>query len=263
MSFIHPTAIIESGAQLHESVRVDPYAIIGKNVQLGPHCHVGHHASVQGFTRMGEGNEIHSFAAVGHPPQDLKYKGEATELIIGDHNIFREYTTIQPGTVQGGGKTEIGSKNLFMAYVHVAHDCVIGNENIFANGTQLAGHVTIHNKVFCGGLSAIHQFCVMGDYAMMSAGTIATKDVPPYCLCDGKNTLRGMNIVAMQRGGLSSKVRDAIKEVYKILFLKSHLSPEDAEKLLPESVRDFSEVQYFLDFVRNSKRSVCRPGKSS
>ena len=262
MTKIHPTAIIEDGAKIHETVSVGAYAIIGKNVTLGKDCVVHHHALIQGYTTIGEGNEIYSFASIGNTPQDLKYKGEETYLIIGDKNIFREFTTIQPGTVQGNGKTVIGNKNFFMAYVHVAHDCIIGNSCILANMTQLSGHVTLHDHVFCSGFSAVHQFCQLGSFSMMSGGTQLTQDLPPYSLCEGRNYLHGMNVVALRRNGFSKDLMEIIKEVYKEFFHKNHPTIDETIQAIPSEYKSIKEIQYFIEFVVSSKRGVCRPQRN-
>jgi UDP-N-acetylglucosamine acyltransferase len=257
---IHPTAIIDKAAQLDPSVTVGPYAIIGPNVKIGKNTKVHAHALIDGYTTIGEENEIYSFAAVGNPPQDLKYKGEPTTLEIGNKNIIREYVTMQPGTVQGGGKTVIGNGNLFMAYSHVAHDCIVGNSNVLANGTQLAGHVTIHNMAVLGGLVAVHQFSVIGDMVMVAGGSIIRKDVPPYCVADGfRASLRGLNTVALYRRNLPPNVRAAIKSVYKIVFMDQHPTIEIALSHIPKELMELKEIQYFTAFILESKRGVSRP----
>lgn len=257
---IHPTALVEKGAELDVSVQVGPYAIIGKNVKIGKGTHVHAHALIQGYTTIGQENEIFSFSSVGNPPQDLKYKGEPTLLEIGDKNIVREYATLQPGTVQGGGKTIIGNGNLLMAYSHVAHDCIVGNSNVLANGVQLAGHVTINNMVTLGGLSAIHQFVRIGDMAMTGGGSMVALDIPPYCMAEGNRaSLRGLNLIALQRRNVSSEARNAIKAVFKIVFLETHPTVAEALTKVSDDMLAYPEVKNFVEFIRNSKRGVTRP----
>ncbi|MES2614578.1 MAG: acyl-ACP--UDP-N-acetylglucosamine O-acyltransferase [Bdellovibrionota bacterium] len=260
---IHPTALVAEGAELDEGVVVGPYSVIGKHVKVGKNTIIHSHALLQGHTILGEENQIFSFSSVGNPPQDLKYKGEKTLLEIGNKNTIREYVTMQPGTIQGGGKTVIGNENLFMAYVHVAHDCIIGSQNVLANGVQLAGHVTIQNMAILGGLAAVHQFVVVGNMSMLSGGTMLKQDLPPYCIADGfRSSLRGLNIVALQRRNVSPEARTAIKNMYKIIFLDNHPTVETAISQIPQEDLNHSEIQNFISFIRNSKRGVTRPQSS-
>jgi UDP-N-acetylglucosamine acyltransferase len=256
---IHPTAIIEQGAEIDTGVSIGPYAIIGKNVKIGKYSQIHGHALITGHTFIGQENQIFSFASIGNPPQDLKYKGEPTILEIGNKNIIREYTTLQPGTVQGGGKTSIGDENLFMAYAHVAHDCFVGNQNVFANAVQLGGHVTIHNMTILGGLSAVHQFVHIGDMAMLSGGSFTVKDIPPYCMSEGgRAILRGLNMEGMRRRNISAEARNAVKTAYKTLFFKGHPTIDDALKSISH-LMSFPEVEKFANFIRNSKRGISHP----
>ncbi|APJ04831.1 acyl-ACP--UDP-N-acetylglucosamine O-acyltransferase [Silvanigrella aquatica] len=256
---IHPTAIIEQGAEIDVGVEIGAYVIIGKHVKIGKNTRIHAHALINGHTFIGEENEVYSYAAVGNPPQDLKYKGEPTVLEIGTRNIIREFTTLQPGTVQGGGKTTIGNENLFMAYTHVAHDCTVGNQNILANGVQLAGHVTIHNMTVLGGLSAVHQFVHIGDMAMLAGGSLTVKDIPPYCMSEGgRAILRGLNMEGMRRRNISTEVRNAIKNAYKIFFYQGHPTTEAALEAIG-SLMSFPEVEKFAHFIRDSKRGVAHP----
>jgi UDP-N-acetylglucosamine acyltransferase len=217
------------------------------------------HALITGNTHIGEENKIFSFSAVGNPPQDLKYQGQPTLLRIGNKNIIREYATLQPGTVQGGGTTLVGHENLFMAYTHVAHDCVVGNQNVLSNGVQLAGHVTIHNMAILGGLSAVHQFVHIGDLAMLASGSLTVKDIPPYCISEGvRATLRGLNTEGMRRRNVSSQARAALKAAYKILFYHGHGTIDAALQSL-QTLNVYPEVQKFVEFIKNSKRGVAHP----
>ena len=182
---IHSTAIVSRSAEIAKDVQVGPYSVIGPNVKIDSGTWVGAHVVVEGHTTIGKNNRLFQFASVGSAPQDLKYKGEPTLLIIGNSNIIREYVTIQPGTIQANGKTVVGDGNLFMASSHVGHDSIVGNGNVFANNVALAGHVTIQNKVIIGGMVGIHQFCTIGDHAMLSGGSMVVKDIPPYCIAQG------------------------------------------------------------------------------
>lgn len=258
---IHPTSIVEKGAQLDAGVRIGPFCIVGPNVILGAGTHLQSHVVIEGHTTMGAKNEIFPFASIGKAPQDLKYKGEPTTLVIGDGNRIRESATLQPGTVQGGGHTTVGSGNLLMAYTHVAHDCIVGNDNIIANGVQLSGHVTIGNGVTLGGLVGVHQFCRVGDMAMAAGGSMIVEDVPHYCIVQGdRATLRGLNIVGMRRKGLSREQIQMVKHCYKILFssgaptVDAAIALCDEQGLLKEAV-----VLALTEFVRASTRGVTRP----
>ena len=259
---IHPTAIIEPGAIIHDNVTIGAYSVIGPNVVLGAGTIVGSHASIKGYTTLGEENQIFSYASIGEIPQDLKYKGEKTFLIIGHKNIFREFVTVQPGTIQDQSETVIGNGNLFMNYVHIAHDCRIGNQNIFANQAQLAGHVMIANKAIIAGFSGFHQHVRVGEMAMAAAGALVTKDIPPYCMAAGSERakLTSLNLVALKRHGIPANVRDAIKKAYKIFFLSNHETIEKAISAIEkESLLEISEVANFVNFIKDSKRGVLRP----
>jgi len=257
---IHQTAIIEEGAELDDGVEVGAYAVIGPNVKLGKNTKVHSHALVTGYTTMGSDNEVYSYASIGNTPQDLKYKGEVTTLEVGDKNVFREFVTVQPGTAVGISTTRIGNGNLIMAYVHIAHDCVIGNYNIFTNLTQLSGHVTVGNHVVFGGVTAVHQFTSIGDRAMTAGGTIFSLDLPPYCVAMGyRGGLRGLNIVGLQRAGIDSTIRAAIKEAYKIVFANNHGTIREAIEHIPKHLLDVPEVNNFVEFICNSKQGVMRP----
>ncbi|MGY3802860.1 acyl-ACP--UDP-N-acetylglucosamine O-acyltransferase [Pigmentibacter ruber] len=260
---IHPTAIIEQGAEIDSGVTIGPYALIGPHVKIGRNSKIHGHAVVTGHTFLGEENEVFSFASVGNRPQDLKYKGEPTELIVGSRNIIRECVTLQPGTVQGGGKTTIGSQNLFMAYSHVAHDCIIGDLNVIANAVQIAGHVTIDNMAIIGGLCAIHQFVHIGDMAMLGGGSATVKDIPPYCVSEGNRAiLRGLNVEGMKRRNISPEARTAVKNAYKIMFLKGHPTLEAAYMDIGDLIK-FPEVEKFITFIKNAKRGISHPSQNA
>jgi UDP-N-acetylglucosamine acyltransferase len=258
MAQVHPTAVVHPGARLHETVEVGPYSVIGEKVTIGEGTRVGPHVVIDGRTTIGARNRIYPFAAVGGAPQDLKYAGEDTQLIIGDGNTLRESTTLNIGTAGGGGVTRVGNNNLFMAYSHVAHDCVVGNGCIIANSVALAGHVTLEDAVILGGLSAVHQFTRLGKHAFIAGGSMVTMDVAPYCTAQGDRAeLAGLNVVGLQRHGFSEEQIGRIKEAYKILF-RSKLQLAEAISQLKAEMGGHSEIEYLLNFVGQSKRGLTR-----
>jgi UDP-N-acetylglucosamine acyltransferase len=255
---VHATAIIAPGAQLHPSAEVGPFAVIGPYVRIGAGSTVGPHAVVEGRTTLGENNRVFQFASVGAIPQDLKYAGEPTALVIGDGNQIREFTTLHIGTTGGGGVTRIGDQNLFMAYSHVAHDSQVGNRCVFANGATLAGHVEIGDFVTLGGLSAVHQFTRIGPHAFIAGGAMVVMDVPPFCIAQGDRAeLAGLNVVGLQRQGFTEEQLARIKDAYRILF-RSKLPLEEAVGRLRVEFGGHSEVDRLLDFVTTSKRGLTR-----
>lgn len=254
----HPTAIIEPGAQLDPSVEVGPYAVIGPKVKIGPGSSVGAHAVLTGDTTIGKGNRIFQFASVGAEPQDLKYAGEDTQLVIGDENLIREFTTLHKGTAGGGGVTRIGSKNLFMAYSHVAHDCVVGDGCVLANSVALAGHVEVGDHAVLGGLAGVHQFTRIGKHAFIAAGAVVVMDVPPYCTAQGDRAeLAGLNSVGLTRHGYSEDQIRRIKEAYQVLF-RSKLGLNEALAQLKADLGTHPEIAHLLEFVGASKRGITR-----
>ena len=255
---IHQTAIVHDRAELGQGVQVGPYAIIGANVKLGDRVVVDAHAVVDGRTTIGPETRIHSFASIGSRPQDLKFAGEDTELLIGSRNMIREYANISLGTVGGGGKTVIGDGNLFMVYTHIAHDCVVGNECIFANGAAIAGHAVIGDKAVFGGLSALHQFCLVGDMVMVAAGAIVTQDVPPFVMVHGNRAQpSGLNVVGLRRSGLSHAQISEVKAAYRLIY-NDNLPIEEARARIAAETEDAGIMAKFLDFLAASKRGVCR-----
>ncbi len=255
---IHPTAIIHPGAQLDEEVEIGPYVVIGEHVSIGRGTNVGAHTVIDGWTRIGAGNRIFPMAAVGGVPQDLKYKGEKTWLVIGDRNIIREFATLQPGTVTGIGETVIGDDNLFMAYCHVAHDCVIGKRVIMANGSTLAGHVLVEDYAILGGLTAIHQFVRVGESAMLSGGAMVGQDVAPYTIAAGDRArMRGLNLVGLRRRGFSAETISVLKKAFRILVL-AKLRVADAVARIRSELPALPEVNHFVDFIEKSERGICR-----
>ena len=251
---IHPTAIIEDGVELGVDIEIGPFSIIKKGVKINDGTKIDSHCVIEGNTFIGKNNQIFSHSTLGSIPQDLKYKGEYVELIIGDNNKIREYTLFNPGTEGGGGKTIIGSNNLFMGYVHIAHDCIIGNNCIFANVATLAGHVEVEDYAVVGGLSAIHQFCKIGTLAMLGGGSIVVQDIPPFCITEGNRAvLRGLNLTGLRRNLKNRSDIDEIKKAYKELFEKANPLRETAEKLLNSNNK---YVVKLAEFVLNTKRGI-------
>jgi UDP-N-acetylglucosamine acyltransferase len=255
---IHPTAIVSPGAQLDSTVEVGPYAVIGPQVRIGPGTRVGPHAVIEGDTTIGANNRIFQFAAIGAVPQDLKYAGEPTRLVIGDRNQVREFTTIHLGTVQGGSLTRVGSDCLLMANSHVAHDCVIGDHVILANSAAIAGHCTLEDHVICGGLSGVHQFTRIGRFGFVSGGAIVTMDVPPYCTAQGDRAeLAGLNTVGLTRGGFSRDQISRIKAAYKLVF-RSGLGLREALARVTAEYGGRPEIDHFVKFIEGSERGIAR-----
>ena len=255
---VHPTAVIAKGAELHPTVEVGPFAVIGPDVRIGAGSTVGPHAVIEGRTTLGEKNRVFQFASVGAIPQDLKYAGEATALVIGNGNQIREFTTLHIGTAGGGGVTRIGNQNLFMAYNHVAHDSQVGSRCVFANGATLAGHVEVGDFVTLGGLSAVHQFTRIGAHAFIAGGAMVVMDVPPFCVAQGDRAeLAGLNIIGLQRHGFTEEQQVRCKEAYRILF-RSKLPLEEAVARLRVEFGGNSEVDALLDFVTTSRRGLTR-----
>lgn len=255
---IHPTAIIAPGAQLHPTVEVGPYAVIGPKVKIAAGTWVGPHTVIDGDTTIGERNKIFQFASVGAQPQDLKYAGEDSQLVIGNENQIREFATLHIGTRGGGNVTRVGDKNLFMAYSHVAHDCQVGSGNVFANAATLAGHVEVGDHVILGGLSAVHQFTRIGNYAMIAGGAIVVMDVPPFCIAQGDRAeLAGLNTVGLTRHGFTEEQMARVKDAYRILF-RSKLGLNEAIARLRAEHGGHQEIDLLLDFVTSSKRGFTR-----
>lgn len=255
---IHPTALIGKGAQIGKGVHIGPYCVIGPKVQLHDQVMIDAHVTVQGRTTIGARSAVYSFATIGVIPQDLKYKGEDAELVIGEENSFRQYTNVSIGTEGGGGRTTIGRRNLFMVYVHVAHDCVVKNNCVFANGVSLAGHVTLEDRAFVGGHVAIHQFCRIGTRAMLAGGSMVTQDVPPYTMVQGDRAKpAGLNVVGLKRAGFDNDAVKDIKAMYRLLY-SENLTLEDAIARMEQEVGDTAYRRVFVEFLRSSERGVCR-----
>ncbi|MFT3706436.1 MAG: acyl-ACP--UDP-N-acetylglucosamine O-acyltransferase [Archangium sp.] len=255
---IHATAIVSPGAQIHETAEIGPYAIIGPQVKIGAGTIVGAHTVIEGDTTIGQKNRIFHLASIGAPPQDLKFHGEHTRLVIGDENQIREFTTLHLGTEGGGGLTKIGNKNLFMAYAHVAHDCIVGNGCVFANAATLAGHVEVGDFCTVGGLAAVHQFTRIGKHAFLAGGTMAVMDVPPYCIAQGDRAeLAGPNSVGLKRHGYTDEQQSRIKDAYRLLF-RSKMGLNEAISQLQAEMGQHAEIALLLEFITNSKRGITR-----
>ena len=258
MSLIHPTAIIDPKAELDSSVKVGAYTIIGPNVQIGAGSEIGPHAVIEGHTTIGENNRIFQFASLGAIPQDKKYRGEPTRLIIGNGNTLREFTTFNLGTVTGIGETRIGNDNWIMAYCHLAHDCVIGSHTIFANNASLAGHVTIGDYVILGGYTLVFQFCQIGNYAMTAFAAGVHKDVPPYFMAAGyRAEPAGINSEGMRRNGFTPEQIANVKNAYKTLY-RQGLPYEEARSQIAQAAETAPELAVLRDFLADSQRSIIR-----
>ena len=258
MTTIHPQALVDSKAELAEDVQVGPFAIIGPEVKIGAGTVVGPHAILKGPTTVGMRNRIFQFASVGEDCQDKKYRGERTELVIGDDNIIREGVTLHRGTFQDRGITHIGSNNLFMCYVHVAHDCVVGDDIIMANDTAIDGHVHIGNGAILGGGTLVHQFCRIGQFAMTAAGTVVLQDIPAFVTCSGNRAeAHGMNIEGMRRRGVDSDVINRLREAYKTVYRRG-LTLDQAITELDQDNAGCAEVDAFLDSLKSSQRGIVR-----
>jgi len=255
---IHPTAVIAAAAELAADVSIGPYSIIGPRVRLGAGTVVGAHVVIDGRTTIGARNQIFPFASIGTEPQDLKYHGEDSELRIGDDNRIREFCTLQPGTEGGGMLTRVGSGNLLMNYSHIAHDCLLGDRVIVANGVQLGGHVVIEDGVVLGALAGIHQFVRLGESALIGAGSMVSQDVAPFCNATGdRATLHGLNALGLKRRGVSAAAQQAIKRAYKLMF-QSGLRVADAVARVRAEIPGVPEVDRFVTFIERSERGVVR-----
>ena len=258
MSRVHPTAIVDARAEIDSDVQIGPYCVIGAGVRIGKGCRVHSHAVITGRTTLGEGNVVFPFATIGDTPQDLKYKGEPSELLIGNRNTIREYVSLNPGTTGGGMVTRVGDQNLLMMQCHIAHDCLLGDRNVVANGATLGGHVVIEDFVIVGGLVGIHQFVRIGTGAIVGAGSMVSKDVPPYCNATGDRAkLHGLNLEGLKRRGFDRTVIALLRKAYRIVF-QSALRTEDALKKIREELPSIPEIEKFVSFIAQSRRGVCR-----
>ncbi len=256
MSQIHPTAVVDPSAEIGEGTTVGPFSVIGPGVKLGRRNRIASHVVIEGLTTLGDDNVVYQFASIGAWPQDLKFKGEKSQLLIGHGNIIREYATLQPGTEGGGMVTKIGDKNLFMANSHVGHDSIVGSSCILANSVAIAGHVTIGNNVNIGGLSGIHQFVHLGDVAFIAGGSMVVQDVPPFCLAEGNRAgLVGLNTVGLKRRGFSEQEILDIKRVYRELFMGEGILKERVSACLSRYSKD-AHLMPLIEAVSKSERGV-------
>ena len=258
MSLIHETAIVSAEASIHPSVTVGPYSIIDADVSIGADTVIGPHCVIRGGTTIGERNHIFQFSSVGEDPQDKKYAGEPTQLIIGNGNTIREYCTLSRGTAQDEGVTRLGDNNWLMAYVHIAHDCTVGDEAIFANNVTLAGHVSVGDYVIFGGFSGVHQFARVGAHAFIANNAAVSRDVPPYLMAAGSPAApRGINIEGLKRRGFDSVQTRNIKNAYRLLY-RSGLRLEEAREKIAELVTEQPELSIFAVFLESTERSIVR-----
>ncbi|WP_456433114.1 acyl-ACP--UDP-N-acetylglucosamine O-acyltransferase [Thermosulfuriphilus sp.] len=255
---IHPTAIIHPRAEIASGVSIGAYTVIGEGVEIGPDCEIASHVVIEGLTRLGARNRIYPFVSIGGAPQHLKYGGEPTRVEIGDDNVIREYVTINRGTALDKGVTRIGNGCFLMAYVHVAHDCVLEDGVIMANAATLGGHVEVGERAILGGLVAIHQFCRIGKMAFVGGASGVNKDVPPFVLARGNPArLYGLNLVGLRRSGMATEVLEALRRAFGIIF-KSSFSLAEALAKVREEVPQFDEIKAFVEFIENSERGVLR-----
>jgi len=255
---IHPTAIIDPSSSVGENVKIGAYTVIGANVSIGAGTIIGPHVTINGTTKIGKNNHIYQFSSIGEDPQDKKYAGDLSYLEIGDNNVIREFATIHRGTIQDNNITIIGSDNLFMAYTHVAHDCIIEDHVILANAASLGGHVRIGSHVILGGFSIVHQFCYLGDHCFSAMGSAITKDVPPFVMVGGRPTKpHGINSVGLDRRGFSQETILQIKRAYKVLY-KTGLTLSEATIRLTEMAKIEPELHVMVDFLEKSNRSILR-----
>jgi UDP-N-acetylglucosamine acyltransferase len=258
---IHPTAIVDAAARIGAGTVIGPYSIIGPHVVLGENNIIAPHVVIEGRTKIGDSNHFFQFCSIGSRPQDLKYQGEPSELIIGSKNTVREYVTLQPGTTGGGMKTVIGDTNLFMVNAHVGHDGIIGNNNVIANSTAIAGHVTIGSFTIVGGLVGIHQFVHLGDSCILSGGAMVVQDVPPFCIAQGDRArLCGINVVSLERRGVPTAEIQLIKSVYRKLFIAKGTMRARIASTEEDSAQS-ALVKQLVDFVATSERGVASAGR--
>lgn len=255
---IHPTALVDAKAELDSSVEVGPFSIIGPGVRIDAGTRVASHVVIKGPTTIGKDNQIFQYSSLGEAPQDKKYKDEPTLLEIGDGNTIREFCTFNRGTVQDKGTTKLGSHNWVMAYVHIAHDCVVGNHTILANNSSLAGHVDIHDHAILGGFTLIHQFCKIGSHVITAVGSVVFKDIPPYVTAAGYDAKpHGINAEGLKRRGFSADNILQIKRAYKTLY-RNGLTLEEAKQQLAEQQQSHPELTLLLDFLQQSTRGIVR-----
>lgn len=255
---IHQTAIVDKSANIGRNVVIGPYCVVGRDVTIGDNTTLHSHVVVKGPTVIGAGNTFFQFSSIGEDCQDKKFKGEPTQLVIGDNNVFRECVTVHRGTIQDQGITRVGSHNLFMAYIHIAHDCIIGDHNILANNATLAGHVVLGDHIILGGMTGIHQFCKVGSHSFAGVGSVIVKDLPPYVMAGGSPfSTFGINSEGLKRRGFSADAIVAIKRAYKVLY-RQKLTVADALVVLDEMSLNTPEIGLLTDFVKQSSRGIVR-----
>jgi UDP-N-acetylglucosamine acyltransferase len=259
MSEIDPRAAIAASARLGRDVRVGPFAVVGEEVELGDACVLHAHAAVRGPARLGKGNVVHPFCSVGGDPQDLTYRGERTELVVGDENVFHEFVTVNRGTVKGGGVTRIGSRNLFMAYSHIAHDCVIGDSTVFTNGATLAGHVTVEDWAVIGAFCPVHQFCRIGKYSYIAANTVITQDVAPFSkvVAPRETKCYGVNSIGLERHGFSKERIKDVERAFRLL-LRSKLNTSQAIERMKAELDGSADVKELIHFIETAERGLTK-----
>lgn len=255
---IHPTAVIDPAAKIADSVEIGAYSIIGANVEIGENTWIGPHVVIQGPTKIGKENKLFQFSSIGDVPQDKKFHNELSYLEIGDRNTIREFATINRGTEDGGGTTRIGNDNWLMAYIHIAHDCQVGNDTIFANNASLAGHAVIEDYVILGGFTLVHQFCTIGQHAFCGMGSAISKDVLPYVMVNGSPaSTYGLNSEGIKRKGFSKETIKALKDAYKVIY-RSKLTVKEVNIELKSLIEQFPEVNNMLAGLNNSERGILR-----
>ena len=249
---IDPRAVVDPSAKVADDVTIGPFSVIGSDVEIGAGTWIGSHVVISGPTRIGCDNKFYQFSSIGEVPQDKKYHGEQSALVIGDRNVVREFCTLNRG------ETRIGDDNWIMAYVHIAHDCIVGDNTIFANNASLAGHVTVGNHAILGGFTLIHQFTAVGAHSFTGMGSVISKDVPPYVMVAGNPAAPfGLNTEGLKRRGFSSEVRSAIKQAYKLLY-RSSKTTEEALEAMAALAGEYQEVAVFAEFLNNTQRGVIR-----
>ncbi len=256
---IDPRAIVSRHARLGRDVRIGAYAVVGGEVELGDRCVLHPHAVVNGPARLGRENVFHPFCSIGGDPQDLKYGGERTELVAGDANVYREYVTVNRGTLQGGGVTRLGSHNLFMAYAHIAHDCQVGSYTVFANGATLAGHVTVEDHATLGAFSPVHQYCRIGRYSYVGASTVITQDVPPFSkvVTERETRCYGVNTIGLERRGFDPQRIRAIEQAFRLL-LRSKLNTTQAIEQMRVTLDGSADVEELIQFIESAERGLTK-----
>lgn len=255
---IDPRAVVDPAAKLADDVTIGPFTVIGPHVEIGAGTSIGPHVVINGPTRIGRDNRIFQFASIGEIPQDKKYHGEASLLEIGDRNTIREFCTINRGTEDGGGITRLGNDNWLMAYIHIAHDCLLANNITMSNGASLAGHVTVDDYAILGGFTLVHQFCAIGQNAFCGMGSAISKDIPPYIMVSGNPAQPyGLNTEGLKRRGFDTDVIRALKQAYKLIY-RSGLTVDDAIRRLQELVGETPEIQALISFLQQSSRGILR-----